>query len=90
MRLDTFSAASFERGASRITEAFGLLVSGILVLSWLPGSGWRVWLLRAFGARIGQGVVLKPGVRVKFPWRLEVGDHSWIGEDVWKYFPIQK
>lgn len=60
-----------------------MVLSGLLVESWLPGSGWRRQLLRAFGAQIGDGVVIKPRVRVKFPWRLRVGDHSWIGEEVW-------
>ena len=50
---------------------------------WLPGSQWRVQLLRLFGAHVGVGCRIKPGFRVKFPWRLRVGDHCWLGEDVW-------
>jgi putative colanic acid biosynthesis acetyltransferase WcaF len=43
----------------------------------------RSHLLRLFGARIGANMYMKPGVRVKFPWYLSVGDHCWIGEDAW-------
>lgn len=46
-------------------------------------SGLKVGLLRLFGAKVGLGVVIKPGVNVKYPWLLSIGDHSWIGEDVW-------
>ncbi|WPY96242.1 WcaF family extracellular polysaccharide biosynthesis acetyltransferase (plasmid) [Limimaricola variabilis] len=83
MQLDRFSSAGFDRGAPRVVEALWLAANSLLLSSWLPGSGWRVRLLRIFGAQLGHGVVIKPGVRVKFPWRLRVGDHSWIGEDVW-------
>lgn len=55
----------------------------LLLASPLPGSAWRRGLLRAFGAHVGRQVVLKPRLRVKFPWRLEIGDHAWIGEAVW-------
>lgn len=48
-----------------------------------PLSGVKVRLLRLFGAKIGKGVVIKPGVNIKYPWNLSVGDYSWIGEDVW-------
>lgn len=44
---------------------------------------WKRNILRLFGARIGKGVVIKPHVQVKYPWKLEVGDHAWIGEHVW-------
>jgi putative colanic acid biosynthesis acetyltransferase WcaF len=32
---------------------------------------------------VGKGVVIKPAVSIKYPWKLEIGDHVWIGEKVW-------
>jgi len=48
-----------------------------------PSSRLRAGVLRAFGARIGSGVILRPGMRVHLPWKLRIGDRSWVGEDVW-------
>ena len=48
-----------------------------------PLSDFKVWLLRVFGAKIGKGVVVKPGVNIKYPWLLEIGNYTWIGENVW-------
>ena len=48
-----------------------------------PFSSIKVWLLRLFGAKIGMRVNIKPCVNVKYPWLLEVGDYTWIGENVW-------
>jgi putative colanic acid biosynthesis acetyltransferase WcaF len=56
-----------------------LLVSNPLQIS----SRLRRAALVAFGARIGKGVLLRPRLRVRFPWKLTIGDRSWIGEDVW-------
>ena len=47
--------------------------------------GWRRFLLRAFGARIGKGVLIRPSVRVTYPWKLHIGDWSWIGDGVTLY-----
>ena len=47
--------------------------------------GFRRWLLRIFGAQIGAGVRIRPSVSVPYPWRLKIGDHSWIGDDVVLY-----
>jgi len=43
----------------------------------------KVGLLRLFGAKIGKCVVLKPSINVKYPWNIEIGDYSWIGEKTW-------
>ena len=50
---------------------------------WQVSSSLRVFVLRRFGAVIGQGVIFRPRTRVKFPWKLEIGDRSWVGEGVW-------
>lgn len=42
---------------------------------------WRRFVLRQFGARIGKNVLIRPGVRVTYPWKLSVGDNCWIGDD---------
>lgn len=48
-------------------------------------NGLRCWILRQFGAKIGKGVVIRPTVRVTFPWKLSIGDYSWVGDDVVLY-----
>lgn len=48
-----------------------------------PVSGFKVALLRLFGAKIGKGVNIKPSVNIKYPWNLQVGDYCWLGENVW-------
>ncbi len=48
-----------------------------------PFSGLKVLLLRLFGAEIGKGVLIKPGVNIKYPWKLKIGDYCWVGEKVW-------
>lgn len=83
VRLSGYAGRQLDRGRPRWMEALWLAVSALLVESWLPGSSWRRSLLRLFGARVGAGVVIKPRVRIKFPWRLHVGDHAWLGENCW-------
>jgi len=46
-------------------------------------SKFRGHLLRVFGASVGSGVLIRRGVRVHFPWNLEIGNDCWIGEEVW-------
>jgi putative colanic acid biosynthesis acetyltransferase WcaF len=63
--------------------AWFLIGLPLLRCSLIPFSGLRVRLLKLFGAEIGERVVVKPGVRVKYPWHLRIGQDCWIGEDCW-------
>ena len=47
--------------------------------------GWRRLLLRAFGARIGRDVKIRPSARITYPWKVEIGDRSWIGDQAELY-----
>jgi len=49
----------------------------------IPFNSIKIFLLKFFGAKLGEGVIIKPGVNIKYPWNLKIGDFVWIGEDVW-------
>jgi putative colanic acid biosynthesis acetyltransferase WcaF len=75
---------SIQIGASKPKQLLWYLVNILFFKNPLNlFSSLKVTLLRAFGASIGAGVVIKPSVNIKYPWKLKIGEHSWIGEDVW-------
>lgn len=55
----------------------------VMESGWFPFYSLKVALLRSFGAEVGVGVCIKPHVHIKYPWKLSIGDHVWIGEQVW-------
>ncbi len=81
--LSTYDNSWYQPG-SKLKTILWYFINVLFFLNPLnPVSGIKVKLLRLFGARIGEGVVIKPGVNIKYPWKLEIGDHCWIGEKVW-------
>jgi putative colanic acid biosynthesis acetyltransferase WcaF len=70
-------------GRSRSVFVAWYFLKCIFFLSSLPWpSQLKSWLLRLFGAEVGQGVYWKPRVNIHIPWKLKVGDYTWIGEEV--------
>jgi putative colanic acid biosynthesis acetyltransferase WcaF len=47
--------------------------------------GWRRFLLRLFGCRVGKGVLVRPSAEITYPWKVSIGDYSWIGDHVTLY-----
>jgi len=84
MQLDRYTLGAYSPGAPYWKQLLWYFLGSPLVQSyWLPVSALKVLILRQFGAQIGQSVRIKPGVRIKFPWRLTIGNYVWIGEDAW-------
>lgn len=46
---------------------------------------WRSFLLRTFGAKVGRGVHVYPGVKIWAPWNLELHDECGIGNGATLY-----
>ena len=78
------SNRDYRPGRSYFVRALWLVAEAVLFANPVVTS-YRLkrGLLRAFGASVGNGVLIKPGARVKYPWRLAIGDHSWLGERAW-------
>jgi putative colanic acid biosynthesis acetyltransferase WcaF len=83
-RLAQFDNRTYQSGRPRWFQALWFFLGApIFQLKIIPFSGFRYALLRLFGAHLGEGLVIRPGVKVKYPWRLTVGNFSWLGEDCW-------
>jgi len=82
--LNSFKNSNFTKGANKFKQACWLLINAVFIKSsWLPFMAIKIWLLKLFGAKIGKGLIIKPSVTIKFPWKLEIGEHVWLGEKSW-------
>ena len=84
--LNSFKLPPNFRGRNAFTVQLWWLVQSVLFKT-SPQFlyGWRNFLLRLFGAKIGKKVIIRPSVKVTYPWKLSIGDYSWIGDDVALY-----
>jgi putative colanic acid biosynthesis acetyltransferase WcaF len=84
MRLDKYTVGKYSPGAGLLKQIFWYYLGAPLVGSYVvTNSGFKCWILRRFGSQVGNGVRIKPGVKIKFPWRLIIGDFVWLGENSW-------
>ena len=74
---------NWTRGKNLFVEMIWQVFFKPIISSYLPGTFWRKIILILFGAKLGKSIRLSPGIKIKMPWRLYIGDYSWIGEDVW-------
>lgn len=63
-----------------VVQLWWLCQATLFALSPQPFYGWRAALLRLFGAKIGKQVKVRSSSRFTYPWKVSIGDHSWIGD----------
>ena len=84
--LKTFKMPKGFRGKSKfIVQLWWIIQSTLFRLSPQFMYAWRRSLLRLFGANIARNVLIRPTVKILFPWKLTIGEWSWIGNEVTLY-----
>jgi putative colanic acid biosynthesis acetyltransferase WcaF len=81
--LSKFNNAWYRPGGNSLKRLLWYFINAFFFNSFFPFTGIKIFFLKLFGSRVGKRVVIKPYVRIKYPWNLEIGDNSWIGEDTW-------
>jgi putative colanic acid biosynthesis acetyltransferase WcaF len=83
MQLSSFDpSVGFDRERSLVVFATWYIFKVLFFLSPMPWpSPFKAFLLRAYGAKAGNSIVIKPRVNIHFPWKLSLGDNVWIGEE---------
>jgi len=82
--LSTYNNAPFHPGGTAFKRFLWYYLNALfLKTSLLPSNSFKSFLLRLFGAKVGKNVTIKPGVNIKYPWFLTIGNETWIGENVW-------
>jgi putative colanic acid biosynthesis acetyltransferase WcaF len=81
--LSGFTGAGYDRGGSTVKQVAWLVTSGLFLEHWWCPPAVRARVLRAFGATIGANTLIRHRVRIHWPWKLSIGDNSWIGDSVW-------
>jgi putative colanic acid biosynthesis acetyltransferase WcaF len=81
-RLAAFTGLGYDKARPLPIQALWMLTRSFTMRWWCPNRV-RIAVLRAFGASIAPGVLIRHDVKIHWPWKLTVGADSWIGEGVW-------
>jgi putative colanic acid biosynthesis acetyltransferase WcaF len=73
---------NFRAKSAVIVQIWWIIQSTLFACSPQFLYGWRRFLLQLFGAKIGKNVLIRPSAKITYPWKLSIGDNSWIGDDV--------
>lgn len=81
--LSKFQGTNYDKGRGPLVQIAWIFFSGAITMRWWCPNKLRIAVLRSFGAKIGNNVLVRHRVRIHWPWKLTIGDNSWVGEGAW-------
>jgi len=83
IKLNRFQNQKIYEKKNFLVHILWFLINNLFFNSFIPFNNLKIKILRIFGAKIGNDLIIKNYVKIKFPWKLIVGNNVWIGEEVW-------
>lgn len=82
---DPYREPSFTLGNRLLRQLWTITQICLFRISPRPFHLWRSFLLRLFGAEVGKGCHVYPGVKIWAPWNIRLGDHVGVADGVTLY-----
>lgn len=83
IKLNSFKNQKIYDERNFLVHIFWFLINNLFFNSFIPFNRIKIKILKVFGAKIGNNLIIKNYIKIKFPWKLVIGDNVWIGEEVW-------
>lgn len=81
MKLYKYSQEKYDKGKNSIIIILWWFVQGTLFrCSFHNMYSYRTCILRLFGCKIGKGVKIRASAKFHYPWKISIGNYSWIGD----------
>ncbi|WP_262964952.1 WcaF family extracellular polysaccharide biosynthesis acetyltransferase [Methylobacter psychrophilus] len=82
---DPYTEPSFQLSNRLLRAVWGVVYFLFFRTSPRPFHAWRSFILKLFGAKIGQHVHVYPSVKIWAPWNLHLGNYVGIGDGATLY-----
>ncbi|MEW1878599.1 DapH/DapD/GlmU-related protein [Rhodococcus sp. NPDC080181] len=82
-RLGSFTGTGYTKGRNVVVQVAWLAISSTVFTQWWCPNRLRILILRLFGASIGTGVIIRHQVIIHWPWKLSIGNNTWVGQQAW-------
>ncbi|MFJ8265538.1 putative colanic acid biosynthesis acetyltransferase [Peribacillus asahii] len=81
--LSLYSQKEYSRGRNGLIVLLWWFIQGTIFRFSIHNMySWRNFLLKLFGANVGKRVKIRSNAKFTYPWKVSIGDNSWIGDNV--------